>query len=158
LPEQQQHHHQQQRVNQKRCCRDETNGGLVDENDVSTTSTTRVRLTCVSSEISLSLIREEDSDEVRDLISNDEDSENLDSNEKNLNATEKVVPNGVVDQKIIDRNNVENIPLTSKAPTTPFRHFVSPSNFTDEEKETLFLSETSQSRHEIETMKESKIM
>ena len=147
MPEQ-----QQQRVNQKRCCREENNGGLVgDNNDCSTTSTTRVRLTCVSSEISLSLIREEDSDEVRDVISNDEDSENLDSNDKNI---EKIIPNGVLDQKFVGQKCVENIPLTS----TPFRHFVSPSNFTDEEKETLFLTETSQSRHEIETMNESKIM
>ena len=40
----------------------------LDTDDEGSTNSTRVRLTCVSSEISLSLIREEDSDEVRNLV------------------------------------------------------------------------------------------
>ena len=51
--------------------------------------------------------------------------------------------------------NIENN-LPTKG-STPFRHFVTPSNFTDEEKENLFRVETSQSRHELES-NESKVI
>ena len=98
---------------------------------------TRVRLTCISSQISLGLIQEENSEEIRDFMSNDD-------------------PDPIETHHISNGFSVQNI--ENNLPTKgSFRHFVAPSNFTDEEKETLFRVETTQSRHELES-NESKVI
>ena len=97
-------------------------------------------MTCISSQISLGLIQEENSEEIRDFSSNEADP---DPNETCH------ISNGFSVQ------NIEN--NSSTKGSSPFRHFVTPSNFTDEEKETLFRVETSQSRHELES-NESKVI
>ena len=172
-----------------RYCHEETE----DENE----SATRIRLHCISSE--LPKIREEDSDEIKNLVSDDGDSETTDLNDKMIsrssnkntsnlvndkkatnslnenlvsngandksftnNCNDRTVPNGSNEKNVSDRfldQKSDSVVLVS-TPTKPlnsFRHFVSPSNFTDEEKETLFLAETPQSINEIEN-NETKIM
>jgi hypothetical protein len=146
-----------------------------EENNEEDGSTTRIRLNYISSE--LPKIREEDSEEIRDLFSDDNDSESTDLNDKTISKclNEKIISSCSQDKKANSACNVKNISnstndktvingsnnkmatngsneknasngfldqkinsnvVVSGAPNA-FQHFVCPSNFTDEEKETF---------------------
>jgi len=109
-----------------------------EENSLNRAKANRVSKT-VSKVVLLTGIQEEESCE----ISKDEDSDRL-SDECMV-----TISNGIIEQIDNSINLDKSNEIRPKVPTT-FRHFVSPNNFTDEEKEKLYLGDAPQSRHGIE--------